>query len=134
LSDPQTPDEWREAVAAADAMLVLSDCRDFYGIVKGGPAINRDRCIEIIERGRELGYEPDEEVRIAFLHALQHEGHAARRTNVTARMRGLGTVAEEAGDPIVWDTSPQAVARARERERHFNELRAADDAVIDSEH
>lgn len=58
--DPRTPREWQEAADAAWAMLVLDSCRQ-YGLVEGGPEINFDRCVAILERAKAKGIEPREE-------------------------------------------------------------------------
>jgi len=55
--DPRTPAEWQEVVDGARAFLLLDDCR-LYGLLTGGPKIDRDRCIELIERGRARGVVP----------------------------------------------------------------------------
>lgn len=57
MKDPQGPEEWQEAVDAAKGALVLDDCR-LYGLITGGPVVNRDRCIEILEAGNKLGIVP----------------------------------------------------------------------------
>lgn len=54
--DPQTPEEWREAVDSAALMRAIYDCY-LYGLLTG-PKINVDRCDELLERGRALGYQP----------------------------------------------------------------------------
>jgi hypothetical protein len=54
--DPQTPEEWREAVDAAAFMRAIYDCY-LYGLLTG-PEINAARCDELLERGAKLGYRP----------------------------------------------------------------------------
>lgn len=49
---PRTEDEWRIAVRAAAGLLLIDDARVF-GLVAGGPDIDRDRCEEIIRLGGE---------------------------------------------------------------------------------
>lgn len=56
--DPQNPMEWQECVNACHYLLVLDDCR-MYGLLEGGPAIERQRCIDLLERGAALGYKPE---------------------------------------------------------------------------
>lgn len=56
-SDPKTPEEWQAAVDAADALISLDSARR-YGLIKGGPDVNIDRCGDIVRRGAELGYKP----------------------------------------------------------------------------
>ncbi len=55
--DPQTPVEWQEAVDVAHMLLTIDSARQ-YGLIKGGPAVNVDRCAEIIKRGAALGFVP----------------------------------------------------------------------------
>lgn len=59
--DPQTPIEWQNAVDAADALLKLDAAR-LYGLVRGGPEVDAERCWEIVHRAYELhGIEPAED-------------------------------------------------------------------------
>lgn len=58
--DPQTPEEWQEAVNAAHFCLLVDSCRQ-YGLVETDMAINQARCEELLERGKALGYTPHEE-------------------------------------------------------------------------
>jgi hypothetical protein len=55
--DPLTQEEWQEAVDAAEFYLLLHSARQ-YGLVKGGPEVNLDRCDEMLKRGRERGIVP----------------------------------------------------------------------------
>lgn len=55
--NPRTPQEWQEAVDAADILLGLEAAR-LYGLVTGGPVIDVERCDEILRRGRLRGYVP----------------------------------------------------------------------------
>jgi hypothetical protein len=55
--DPETPDEWRDAVEWAEVMLLLDSARG-YGVVTGGPAVDVERCLELQARGRALGHAP----------------------------------------------------------------------------
>jgi hypothetical protein len=57
--DPETPDEWRDAVDAAAFVLALDSCRQ-YGLIEWDQQINVDRCIEILAEGRRRGIEPVE--------------------------------------------------------------------------
>ena len=49
--------EWQEAVDLANFYLLLDSCRQ-YGSVTGGPKINVDRCVEIIQEGKKRGISP----------------------------------------------------------------------------
>jgi len=55
--DPETPEQWQDAVDAANACLAPDSARQ-YGLVEGGPKIDVDRCDEILRRGALLGYRP----------------------------------------------------------------------------
>ncbi len=55
--EPKTPAEWQDAVDQAYFWTLLDSARA-YGLVKGGPKVNLDRCEEVLARGREMGIEP----------------------------------------------------------------------------
>jgi hypothetical protein len=55
--DPETPAEWQEAVDAAEFFLRLDSGRQ-YGVLTGGPKVNCDRAVRILERGKARGYFP----------------------------------------------------------------------------
>ncbi|OJW05300.1 MAG: hypothetical protein BGO49_31230 [Planctomycetales bacterium 71-10] len=55
--NPTSPEEWQNAVDAAKALGVLHAARS-YGIVKGGPEVDVDRCDALLERGLRLGITP----------------------------------------------------------------------------
>lgn len=55
--DPQTRDEWQEAVDAAHSLMLIASART-YGLVRGGPAVDEERCDEILRRGAERGITP----------------------------------------------------------------------------
>jgi len=57
--DPQTPEQWQEAVDHAEALLLIHSARA-YGFIKGGPEIDVDRCDAILTRGAALGVQPDQ--------------------------------------------------------------------------
>lgn len=59
MKDPTTPEEWQEAVDQANLLLALDSCKQ-YGLLEGGPKINFDRCVELLEKGKALGYIPKE--------------------------------------------------------------------------
>ncbi len=60
--DPQTPEQWQDAVDAAHVGLVLDACRQ-YGLVTGGPTFNLDRCHEILQAGERRGVRPSPQCR-----------------------------------------------------------------------
>jgi hypothetical protein len=55
--DPETPEEWRDAVEWAEVMLLLDSARK-YGMVTGGPEVDVARCLELQARGQALGHVP----------------------------------------------------------------------------
>lgn len=55
--NPTTPEEWQNAVDAAEALRLLEGAR-LYGLVTGGPEVNIERCDEILEQGKQLGFVP----------------------------------------------------------------------------
>lgn len=55
--DPQTPEEWQEAVNLADMHLKIEDAK-LYGLVKGGPKVDKARCLSILDRGRRQKVHP----------------------------------------------------------------------------
>lgn len=57
MRDPQTPAEWQEAIDVAKFFLALDDAR-LYGLVRGGPEVDADRCVELLERGAAMGITP----------------------------------------------------------------------------
>jgi hypothetical protein len=59
--NPQTPEEWRQAVDSAAACRAIADCK-MYGLIEGGPEINLERCYQILERGRKLGIVPSRSI------------------------------------------------------------------------
>ena len=57
MKDPQTQEEWQEAVDMAEFYLALESAR-MYGLVVGGPEVNSERCLDILERGKLKGVRP----------------------------------------------------------------------------
>lgn len=57
--EPRTPAEWRVAVVAAAVWLRVDTARQ-YGLITGGPDIDVDRCVDLLERGRARGIRPTE--------------------------------------------------------------------------
>jgi hypothetical protein len=55
--DPQTPEEWQDAVDTADFLLLLDAARQ-YGLVEGGPGVDVERCADILARGAAIGVIP----------------------------------------------------------------------------
>lgn len=57
MKEPQSPDQWQEAVDGAKAALNLVSARS-YGIIVGGPTVNIQRCWDIIRSGERRGITP----------------------------------------------------------------------------
>ncbi len=55
--NPQTPEEWQNAVDAADALLHIHSAV-CYGLVTGAPTINVERCEQLLENARRRGVTP----------------------------------------------------------------------------
>lgn len=58
MEDPQTNEEWQQAVNDARFLLLLDSAKQ-YGLVETDIEVNVDRCDEILEEGRGLGFLPD---------------------------------------------------------------------------
>jgi hypothetical protein len=54
---PLTVDEWNEAATLAAACLLIDDAR-LYGFVVGGPTIDRERCVEVLDQAARVGIVP----------------------------------------------------------------------------
>lgn len=77
---PRTKAEWQEAVDGAEGALALDDCR-MYGLVTGGPVVNRDRCTSILAMGAKKGFRPREGAVEMFIAACDEaEANAERLT------------------------------------------------------
>jgi len=57
MREPTTRAEWQDAVDAAHALLLLDDAK-LYGLLTGGPRVDRERCRWTLERGAEQGIRP----------------------------------------------------------------------------
>lgn len=55
--NPETPAEWQEVVDLAEGALALDSARS-YGLVRGGPDVNVDRCVALLREGARRGYNP----------------------------------------------------------------------------
>jgi hypothetical protein len=54
LPAPHAEDEWRSLARAASGLLLIDDAR-CYRLITGGPAIDRERCVEILDMAGEHG-------------------------------------------------------------------------------
>lgn len=55
--DPETPQEWQEAVKQAEFFLAL-DSALLYGLIDTDIRADVERCDEILRRGKQRGIEP----------------------------------------------------------------------------
>lgn len=55
--DPTTPEQWQVAVDAAAWCLTVDSCRQ-YGLLRGGPKVNVERCQAVVDEGKARGIEP----------------------------------------------------------------------------
>jgi hypothetical protein len=84
--DPNTPEEWQEAYDAALACRTIADCR-MYGLLKGGPLIDLERCDRLIAAGEKRGLRPSrpvEQLAIGLVDALNADAVEARDTATQA--------------------------------------------------
>lgn len=56
-ANPASPEEWQNAVDAAEAPLAIEAARA-CGQITGGPVANVNRCEHLLDRGRSLGIVP----------------------------------------------------------------------------
>lgn len=70
MNNPQTMIEWQIAVDLFVALLCLDSAKQ-YGLVTGGPAVNADRCVEILDEGEKRGIYPNKNSIKKFLDEFQ---------------------------------------------------------------
>ncbi len=56
-TEPQTLEEWQNAVDAADALLHIQSA-EAYGLITGAPTVNVERCEQLLEAARQRGRTP----------------------------------------------------------------------------
>lgn len=69
MKDPKTYAEWQVAVDAAAGFIAIDDCR-LYGLITGGPTVDRNRSLDILEKGKARGIRPsrpDQEIAIGII-------------------------------------------------------------------
>ena len=64
--DPQTPEEWQDAVDGAQALLEIDSAKQ-YGLITGGPDADVQRCEEILLYGKALGVTPSDDCAQRFI-------------------------------------------------------------------
>jgi hypothetical protein len=84
MKDPITIAEWQEASDAAEACLLLESTRQ-YGLVQGGPRVNVDRCVELLDRAKRLGVRPskrgvDRQIKAIVRGSMEAAHGSARKT------------------------------------------------------
>ncbi len=86
IRNPQTPEEWQQAVDTAAGARVVADCL-MYGLLQGGPRINVRRCDQILARGKKRGITPSrpvEELARALILAINEEANGNDTTPTVA--------------------------------------------------
>jgi hypothetical protein len=58
MTNPQTDAEWRDAVNAAEFLLLVDSARQ-YGLIQTDMQIDVARCQDILDQGRAKGVHPD---------------------------------------------------------------------------
>lgn len=58
--EPETQAEWQEAVNVSKVMLLVHDAR-LYGLIRGGPSVDVERCQAMINGGQQRGIRPQPE-------------------------------------------------------------------------
>lgn len=66
--DP-SPEQLRDIAISAD-MLLLLDAAEKYGLVRGAPGVNVERCEEIIEQAHEAGHDWTQDEVLEAFHAM----------------------------------------------------------------
>ncbi len=56
-TEPQTPEEWQNAVDAADALLHVQSAAA-YGLITAAPTVNVERCEQLLDAARRRGVTP----------------------------------------------------------------------------
>ena len=68
--EPQTEEEWQEAVDLAHAALSFDAAKQF-GLLTGGPEVFTERCREILHRGAKRGTRPSKNAIARFVEDVQ---------------------------------------------------------------
>lgn len=82
--EPQAREEWQNAIDAAEALLHIHSAR-LYGLIKGGPEVNIERCEEILMRGRIKGIAPSSDA-VARYVAAYNSGYERRGREPSAKL------------------------------------------------
>lgn len=57
IVDPQTLEEWQDVADWSEFFVSIDSCRQ-YGLITGGPLVNVDRSLELLERAKAQGITP----------------------------------------------------------------------------
>jgi alkanesulfonate monooxygenase SsuD/methylene tetrahydromethanopterin reductase-like flavin-dependent oxidoreductase (luciferase family) len=69
VQEPETDQEWQDAVNAAHVLLLIEDAR-FYGLIAGGPVVDVERCEKILRDGAAQGITPQPGTVQEFVEAV----------------------------------------------------------------
>lgn len=83
--DPQTPEQWQEAMDAAHAVVLVEAARRL-GFIAGGPTVNLERCAEILAGGKDRGYSAE---RTGVYDFLFQTGAAAEVHEAMAKLERM---------------------------------------------
>ena len=67
--EPHSRAEWQDAVNEAHVWLLVDSARK-YGLVRGGPVVNLERCDSILAQGRARGILPQQNAVKKFVRRL----------------------------------------------------------------
>jgi prepilin-type N-terminal cleavage/methylation domain-containing protein len=84
IVDPQTDADWMDAVDMAHAALSLDAARQF-GLVAGGPMVNVERCVWIVEKGKAMGFVPRADAIERFIVQLRATSRPSRLPGKSSR-------------------------------------------------
>lgn len=71
--DPDTPEQWQEAVDMAKSLLMVHSAKS-YGLVAGGPNVNVERCEQLLRDGARIGFIPDDAAVQGWIDAMAARG------------------------------------------------------------
>ena len=72
IRNPKTKAEWQAAADCAEFLLAADSCKQ-YGLITGGPAVNVDRCLEILEKAKAMGIVPAPDAIERYANAWQEQ-------------------------------------------------------------
>lgn len=87
---PVTEEQWQDAVDAAHAMLSIEMAR-LFKLVEGGPYVNVERCMEILEDGLKRGVIP-RALAVQRFNKSRNNGHELEQAIADMRSARLSHV------------------------------------------